>query len=261
LRKPGSFTSGEIVAVRLVGPSAPATNLGLSGRFRGPGVGAFARNPGRREIDVAHFRLQPVVGLRDARRVESVGFDDVGAGFEKRVVDRRDDGGLGQDQQVVVALQIARMVAESAGRRAAKVGLAELLSLDHSAHRAVEDEDAFPQQALQQFGLVGRRHRCAESEIRSIVRGGLFGWQMSRHAALLSLSVARATVSASRLAWRPNPSAPLSSELLTQHTSCQKTKKPVSLPPERVSGESRFSWICIAPASCGVTPESNRRWL
>ena len=57
-------------------------------RLRGPGVGAFARDPGRREIDVAHFRLQPVVGLRDARRVEGVGLDDIGAGLEKGVVDR-----------------------------------------------------------------------------------------------------------------------------------------------------------------------------
>jgi hypothetical protein len=40
-----------------------------------------------------------------------------------------------------------------------------------------------------------------------------------------------------------------------------ENKKPVQLAAERVSGESRFSWICIAPASCEVTPESNRRWL
>ena len=31
LRKPGSFTSGESEAVRLVGPSTPATKRGLSG--------------------------------------------------------------------------------------------------------------------------------------------------------------------------------------------------------------------------------------
>jgi len=31
LRAPGSLTSGEIDAVRLVGPSAPATKRGLSG--------------------------------------------------------------------------------------------------------------------------------------------------------------------------------------------------------------------------------------
>ena len=30
-RKPGSFTSGEIEAVRLVGPIEPATNRGFSG--------------------------------------------------------------------------------------------------------------------------------------------------------------------------------------------------------------------------------------
>ena len=33
LRKPGSLTSGEIDAVLVVGPSAPATHLGLSGVF------------------------------------------------------------------------------------------------------------------------------------------------------------------------------------------------------------------------------------
>ena len=74
----------------------------------------------------------------------------------------RDHLGLGQHEQVVVALQIVRMVAEPARRRAAKVGLAELLSLDHRAHRAVEDEDAFAQQPLQQRGLVGRRHGAAK---------------------------------------------------------------------------------------------------
>ena len=31
LRAPGSFTSGEMEAVLLVGPSAPTTNRGLSG--------------------------------------------------------------------------------------------------------------------------------------------------------------------------------------------------------------------------------------
>ena len=31
--KPGLFTSGEIDAVRLVGPIDPATNLGLLGSF------------------------------------------------------------------------------------------------------------------------------------------------------------------------------------------------------------------------------------
>ena len=31
LRKPGSFTSGEIEAVRLVGPNTPATKRGFSG--------------------------------------------------------------------------------------------------------------------------------------------------------------------------------------------------------------------------------------
>ena len=61
-------------------------------------------------------------------------------------------------------------------------------------------------------------HLCAESEIRLIVRGA--HWALSgRQSALLDLAVPRGTTAAERLAWRPISSAPLSSELLTQHTS------------------------------------------
>ena len=83
-------------------------------RFRCPGVGAFAGKPGSGKVDLAHPALQLVVGLRDARRVEGVGLDDVGAGFEKGVVDRAHDLGLGQREQVVVALEVARVPAEAA---------------------------------------------------------------------------------------------------------------------------------------------------
>ncbi len=110
LRNPGSLTSGEIVAVRLVGPSAPATKRGLSGVFA---VQASAHSRAIR----AAARLISRTCLRArsrparSRRVEGVGLDDVGAGLEERVVDLADDVGLGQHQQVVVALQVVRVIA------------------------------------------------------------------------------------------------------------------------------------------------------
>ena len=57
-------------------------------------------------------------------------------------VDAQDHVGLRQLQQVVVALQVLRVVGEA---RAAVLGLAEPAALDHRAHRAVEDDDALLQ--------------------------------------------------------------------------------------------------------------------
>ncbi|MND04711.1 hypothetical protein D3C83_251070 [compost metagenome] len=49
-----------------------------------------------------------------------------------------------QRQQVVVAPQVARPVAEAL---AAELRLVQMLALDHGAHGTVEDEDAFAHQA------------------------------------------------------------------------------------------------------------------
>ena len=72
-------------------------------------------------------------------------------------MDRRDRVGLGQAQQVAVAAQVARVVAEAL---AAEVGLAEPVGLEHRAHRAVEDEDPLAQEAGQR-GRGARRGRTA----------------------------------------------------------------------------------------------------
>ena len=55
-------------------------------------------------------------------------------------MDVEDDVGPRQHEQVVVALQIARMVREAL---AAEIGLSELVALDHRPHRAVENQKAF----------------------------------------------------------------------------------------------------------------------
>src|SRR6266581_1037470 len=73
-------------------------------------------------------------------------------------------------------------------------------------------------------GLIQRFPKCAESEILDSSRRLIV--QSDAHAPLLGLTVARVTLSASRLAWPPNPPAPLSSELLTQHTGSRADSDP-----------------------------------
>ena len=62
------------------------------------------------------------------------------------MVDLADHVGPRQDQDVVVALQILRMILEAL---AAEVGLGQLVALDHRPHRAVEDEDPLGEQGAQ----------------------------------------------------------------------------------------------------------------
>ena len=102
-------------------------------------------------------RFHPVIRQRDGLRVERVGFDDVRARFEILAMDVLDDRRLGDVQQVVEALEV--LAAPVREPRAAKRRLIQLALLDHRAHRAVNDDDAFAQQAFKMFNPV--RHRLA----------------------------------------------------------------------------------------------------
>ena len=61
-------------------------------------------------------------------------------------VDVLDDLRLGEVQQVVVALQVAGPVLEAL---AAKSRFVQMVALDHGAHGAIEDDDAFAQEAFE----------------------------------------------------------------------------------------------------------------
>ena len=87
--------------------------------------------------------LHAVIGLRDARGVERIGFDYVGAGREVLRVDFADDRRLRQRQQIVVAFEVAREILEAL---AAIARFIQLVALDHGAHRAVEYDDALGKQ-------------------------------------------------------------------------------------------------------------------
>ena len=118
------------------------------------------RPPGTFRARLAQFvgqRFHPIVRQRDGLRVERVCLDDIRAGFEIQAVDVFDDCRPGDVQQVVEAFKVpAAPVREP---RAAKRRLIQLALLDHRAHRAVNDDDAFAQQAFQMFNSV--RHELA----------------------------------------------------------------------------------------------------
>ena len=95
-----------------------------------------------------------IVGLRDARRVEGVGLDDVRPGLEKRIVDRAHNARPRQGKEIVVALEVGRVIVQAALGRASILGLPQLVRLDHRAHCAVQNEDALGKQPLQNFRLV-----------------------------------------------------------------------------------------------------------
>ena len=146
-RAPGSFTSGDMEAVRLVGPSTPATKRGVSGSLRFELVGRLPREPGGREVELVHHVLHPVVGQGDGGRGEGVGLDDVRAGLEVGRMDRADDLGLGEREEVAVAPQVTRPVGEAV---APVVALAQTVGLDHRPHGAVEHQDPTGEQRLEQ---------------------------------------------------------------------------------------------------------------
>ena len=109
-------------------------------------VRRLPREPGALDVHVVHGVLEPVVGLTDPGRRERVRRRDVGARLEVRAVDAEHDVRPRQVEQVGVAGDVARMVAEAL---AAVVLGREAGVLDHRPPGAVEHEDALCQQLSQ----------------------------------------------------------------------------------------------------------------
>ena len=80
-----------------------------------------------------------VIRLRDTLRAERVGLDDVRTRFEILLVDFANHIRAREQQQLVVAFNVVRVVGETL---AAVIRLPELVALDHGAHGTVEDENA-----------------------------------------------------------------------------------------------------------------------
>ena len=86
-----------------------------------------------------------VVLLGNGSAAKGVGLDHVRAGFEILLVNRRNDVGASEDENVIVAFEILFVIGELG---AAKVGLAEAVALDHRAHRAIEVHDALGERRI-----------------------------------------------------------------------------------------------------------------
>ena len=104
--------------------------LGLQRRALGE-AGAVA-------VEFVNHRLHAVIGLRDARGGEGVGLQNVRARLRVGEMDRLDGLGLGEGQQVVVALQVALAAHETLP---AKMALVQLEELHLGAHGPVEHEN------------------------------------------------------------------------------------------------------------------------
>ena len=81
-------------------------------------AGCAATQPGPEVVDTAKAAI---------KAAEAVGGDDVGAGFEISPIDAGDGVRLRDGQDVIVALQIMRMIGEAP---AAKIRLVETITLD-----------------------------------------------------------------------------------------------------------------------------------
>jgi hypothetical protein len=118
--------------------------------------------PGAGERHLGRVVGEAVVGLADPGRGEGVRRRDVGARGEVVAVDAEHDLGPGQVEQVGVAGDVARVVAEAL----AAVGLlASDLALDQHAPRAVEDRDPVRQQRFEAFARAHGLHcrRCGRT--------------------------------------------------------------------------------------------------
>ena len=113
-------------------------------------LGRVGGGPGQRRSGSVQLGdgldIEAVVGLGDDRGGERVRGDDVRAGREVGRVDRAHHVGLGQAQEVAVAADVPGVIAEALP---APVGLAQVLLLEHRAHRPVEDQDPFREEPRQ----------------------------------------------------------------------------------------------------------------
>jgi len=136
----------------LVGPIAPATKaarvLGLEFLDRAAG------DLGGGYVQLLGEVLEAVIGLGDDGAVEGVGLDEMGARLEVVEVDLLDRLRFGQDEEVVVPLEVAWRVEETGSP---EIGFhqAWLDLLDHRSHRPVENEEALGQELLQEGKGVG----------------------------------------------------------------------------------------------------------
>ena len=131
---------------RLVRRSNGTSDEGIFARMGGlEGIDRLAGDLHGGRVEFADEVAHLVVGEGDGRAVEGVRLEDVSAGLEVGAVDVADDLGLGDDEEVVVTLELTVVVGKAC---AAVVLFLQLELLNHGTHRAVEEDDALTQEGL-----------------------------------------------------------------------------------------------------------------
>ncbi|KAF5290530.1 hypothetical protein FQR65_LT20636 [Abscondita terminalis] len=124
------------------------------------GVAAGAGHLGTGMVEFVDQMLQVVIGLADGGGIEGVGFNQIGPGLEVGRMHPGDDLGPGQQQQVVVALEIMAamravsseclLAVEAVGKAlAAIVFFLQAMALNHRAHGTVDNQNAVCQRIQQ----------------------------------------------------------------------------------------------------------------
>ena len=140
----GDVAIAGIVHVRGNGTGAVGRRQGTGHKAGTVGIGGgeFVRyltgQAGRGDVEVPDQVLGPVVGLGHRGAVERVGGDDVRPRLQVAPIDPADHLRTGQAEDVVVALEIDRMISQ---QFPAEIRLAQAEGLDHGAHGPIEDEN------------------------------------------------------------------------------------------------------------------------
>ena len=106
---------------------------------RGEIVAEFARKFGGGKVQLEAQVFHVVIGHGNARGVKGVGFQNVRTGFKISALDLADYVRFGDAEQIVIARDIHVVIRKA---RAAIIRLLQLVTLDHGAHTAIQNQDA-----------------------------------------------------------------------------------------------------------------------
>ena len=115
---------------------------------------------------IFRFTLEEKVVQTDRGSAEGIRLDDVRAGLEIPSVNLVDNVRLRQEQELDAPLQVFAFPIPKA--RAAIIRFGQLVLLDHRAHGAVEDDDAFAHQRFERMKDFGGH---GEAELNRSSRG------------------------------------------------------------------------------------------
>ncbi len=136
-------------------PDDAGTETGLGRILRGQLVAQLTHQAGACHIQLIGYVLQSVFGLGDARGIEGTGLDDVCTCLKILAMDLSHHIRAGEHQQIVITLEIPRMIGKT---HATIVAFSEPVLLDHGTHAAIKDQDALGEQGFE-FGSTVGLHR------------------------------------------------------------------------------------------------------